>query len=188
MRSTSPTSTSRSRGAAGRRTSVIRAALLLLAIVPAIAFAGPADRAPAPAAARFAAMKTLVGTWRTADRPGSALRIRFSLTAGGSVLVEEWLRGTDPHSITIYHRDGDGLLATHYCPQSNQPRLALVPSADATTLRFAFRDATDLDRATESFLVALSFDLANPERPVRRESYRQGGVDSPSELTLVRDR
>lgn len=165
-----------------------RAVALLLLMMPAIAAAGPADRDPAPAAARFAAMKTLVGTWRRADRPESALRIRFSLTAGGSVLVEEWLRGTDPHSLTVYHRDGDGLAATHYCPQGNQPRLALLPSADGTTFRFAFRDATDLDSATESVLVALAFDLADPERPVRRESYRQGGVDSPSELTLVRDR
>lgn len=167
---------------------MIRAVALLMLMMPAIAAAGPADRDPVPAAARFAAMKTLVGTWRTADRPESALRIRFSLTAGGSVLVEEWLRDTAPHSMTVYHRDGDGLVATHYCPQGNQPRLALVASGDAATFRFAFRDATGLDGATESVLVALAFDLATPERLVRRESYRQGGVDSPSELTLVRDR
>lgn len=167
---------------------MIRAAILLGAMVPATLVAEPAGQGPAPVAAPFAAMKALVGTWRNADRPESALRIRFSLTAGGSVLVEEWLRGTDPHSLTAYHRDGDALLATHYCPQGNQPRLALVPPDGGTTLRFAFRDATDLDRATESFLVALAFDLASPEKLVRRESYQSAGVETQSELTLVRDR
>ena len=34
-------------------------------------------------------MKTLVGIWRQADKPDSPLRIHFSLTAGGTVVVEE---------------------------------------------------------------------------------------------------
>lgn len=161
--------------------------ILLAVLAASAAVAQPAERA-APAAASFAALQALVGTWRIADRPQSALRVRFSLTAGGSVLVEEWLRGTEPHSVTLYHRDGEALIATHYCPQGNQPRLALLPSRGEPVLRFAFRDATDLDRASESFLTALAFDLARPELLVRRETYRRGEVDSESELRLVRDR
>lgn len=46
----------------------------------------------------------------------------------------------------------------------------------------------DLDRDSESFLVALAFDLVSPDRFVRRESYESKGVESQSELTLIRDR
>jgi hypothetical protein len=135
------------------------------------------------AAAAFTAMKSLVGTWRNSDRPDSPLRLRFSLTAGGTVLVEEWRRGTEPHSLTLYHRDGDTLLATHYCPQGNQPRLTLA--SGGTKLRFRYHDATDLGPA-ESHLHDLAFDLTDPAHPVRSETYRAKAGDVPSTLVLVR--
>ena len=140
------------------------------------------------AAASFDALKTLVGTWRVSGEPASALRIRFSLIAGGSVLVEEWSRGDQPYSLTLYHRDGDGLVATHYCPQGNQPRLRMVPRTPGEPLRFAFWDATDLDPETEAYLTALAFDLSDKATLVRSETYRDAGVDEPSTLRLVRDR
>ncbi|MFC3307962.1 hypothetical protein [Blastomonas aquatica] len=132
-------------------------------------------------------MKQLVGVWRQVDKPQSPLRIRFSLTAGGTVLVEEWLRGDQPHSMTVYHRDGPDLLATHYCPQGNQPRLIAALPVKGDPLRFSLRDATDLDTAQESHLVQLAFVFAGPDRITRAETYRQGGTDEESELQLVRE-
>ena len=139
------------------------------------------------ATAEFERMKALAGTWRLAGRAASPLRIRFTPTASGTVLVEEWLNAGKPHSMTVYHRDGARLIATHYCPQGNQPRLAATPRSDAAGPAFTFLDATDLDTASESYLVALSFDLRDSARPVRRETYREGGGDAPSELALERD-
>lgn len=136
-------------------------------------------------AAAFTRLSALQGTWRIAADPASPLRIRFSLTARGTVLVEEWTARGKPHSLTLYHRDGAGLIATHYCPQGNQPRLALEGGAGAT-LRFAFRDATDLDPARESHQHALAFDLADPARPVRSEVYRSAKGDAPDRLVLER--
>lgn len=132
-------------------------------------------------------MKELVGVWREADKPGSSLRIRFSLTADGTTVVEEWKRGSQPHSLTVYHRDGQGIIATHYCPQGNQPRLAWLPASTRKKLRFEFRDATDLDAATESYLVALAFDLSNDGKIVRSETYRQSEKDEVSLIQLVRE-
>ena len=156
----------------------------LLPLILILAAAQPAT--PASAASAFQELEGLVGTWRVAGNPRSPLRIRFYTTAGGTVLVEEWRKGDVPHSLTLYHRDGVGLLATHYCPQGNQPRLALVAS-DAPIMRFAFRDATDLDPARESHQHELAFDLTDPARPVRSETYRSSRGDEPSRLTLERD-
>ena len=89
--------------------------------------------------------------------------------------------------MTIYHRDGKGLIATHYCPQGNQPRLAMLPPSAAKVLRFKFRDATDLDTARESYVVALAFDLSREGRVVRNETYRRTGNDEASEIRLVRE-
>ncbi len=153
----------------------------------AVPVAAAEDPAQDPVAAGFAELKTLVGTWRQVDKPQSPLRIRFSLTAGGSVLVEEWLRGDQPHSMTVYHRDGPDLLATHYCPQGNQPRLVASVPAGGKSLEWTFRDATDLDPLNESHLITLGFDLSNAGRIARTETYRQGDADEHSALQLVRD-
>ena len=141
--------------------------------------ATPADQA-------FARLSALAGTWRPADRPESPLRIRFYPTAGGTVLVEEWTRAGQPHSLTLYHRDGAALIATHYCPQGNQPRMALA-GRDANGLHFAFRDATDLDPASEGWQHDLWFDLADPASPVRSEIYHDEGQPQPRQtLRLTR--
>jgi hypothetical protein len=164
----------------------IIAVLLVLALGPGPAIAMQ-DAAPDRAATSFADLKQLVGVWRQIDKPQSPLRIRFSLTAGGTVLVEEWLRGDQPHSMTLYHRDGPNLMATHYCPQGNQPRLIASLPVKGDLLQFSFRDATDLDAAQESHLVQLDFAFTGPDRITRAETYRQGGTDESSELRLARE-
>jgi hypothetical protein len=160
---------------------------VLLALAALCSSAAVAKPEPTAADRAFQQLSALVGTWRNADKPASSLRIHFYLTAGGTVLVESWEGGGKPHSLTIYHRDGPALLATHYCPQGNQPRLALR-DRDAHGLHFAFRDATDLDPATESHQHDLWFDLSDPARPVRAEIYY--GKDGPGareQMRLVRD-
>lgn len=160
-------------------------AVLLLAAAPSVASAPTETQKPASAAeSDFARLAALAGEWRNAQNPQSTLRIRFALTAGGTVLQESWFRGETLHSLTLYHRDGGRLVLTHYCPQGNQP--TLVQTDNAASLAFTFRSATDLDAAKESYLHDLSFDLSNPDRPVRRETYRSVEGDEASALVLAR--
>ncbi len=169
----------------------VRRARLCLALAAALAApttAHPPAAVPAavPADEAFAQLTKLVGRWRPADRADGSLTIRFTLTAGGTVLVESWERGDgQPHSLTLYHRDGPSLIATHYCPQGNQPRLALA-GRDAQGLHFTFRDATDLDPG-ESHQHDLWLNLTDPNHPVRTEVYRSAeGTGAQERLWLVR--
>ena len=165
----------------------IRAALCLGLLVQALPFSQALSAEPDEATSRFSEMKQLVGSWRVAGQPNSPLRIRFSLTAGGTVLVESWSRKDQAHSLTLYHRDAASIVATHYCPQGNQPRLASLPKTADGALRFTFRDATDLDVKREEYLVALAFEPLKKGALVRRETYRRDGVDESSELRLERE-
>ena len=162
----------------------------LLAAATCVLLTAAAPPVPAPEAVgaeqAFTELARMTGTWRAADKPGSPLRIHFYSTAGGTVLVESWERGGKPHSLTLYHRDGERLIATHYCPQGNQPRLVLA-GRDALGLHFAFRDATDLDEASESHQHDLWLDLADPRHPVRSETYRGSeGLSAVERTRLVR--
>ncbi|MEX0342577.1 MAG: hypothetical protein AB3N06_08320, partial [Erythrobacter sp.] len=101
----------------------------------------------------FELIADLEGRWQVAETP--ALEIVFEQTARGTTIVERWETASGLHSMTVYHRDGDAVVATHYCPQGNQPRLE-ARTLDAGEVRFAFRDVTDLDEG-ESHTHALRF-------------------------------
>lgn len=175
-------------------TQPITVSALLLALGCALFTAPPAhadapsERAEdaAPAGAAFDRLKALEGVWQLAGRPEHGLRIRFYPTARGSVLVEEWTVNDQPHSLTLYHRDGDTLLATHYCPQGNQPRMALANDENGA-IRFTFRDVTDYDPESEQHQHDLWFQIDDADHITRSEMYRDGeGGDHPSELALER--
>lgn len=101
--------------------------------------------APTPAAQAFERLKTLQGDWEGTFPDGRRHTVNYRLTAVGTVLVETWQLGPGRESMTLYHLDGERLLATHYCPQGNQPRLQWVPGPDPDVQRFDFVDGTGLD-------------------------------------------
>lgn len=134
----------------------------------------------------FESLKTLVGEWKREGDDGNAFRIDFSTTANGTVLIENWMRNGKSHSLTLYHADGDAILATHYCPQGNQPRLRLIPDNSSNEISFDLQDVTNLASADASHQHKLSFDIISGDEIVRKESYQQGGEVAPSQMRLVR--
>ena len=115
--------------------------------------------APSPA---YDKMKTLVGSWDgTANEGGKQMPVsaRFQLIAGSSVLAG-WLGEGTPHEmVTMFHMDGNNLMATHYCAAHNQPRMALVSGTDPNRLVFKFKDGTNIQPdAGHMQQVAFAFD------------------------------
>ena len=162
--------------------------MAMLALLLAAAASAPASAAPSradPAAAGFDALKSLVGRWRASRPNGRVVEIVYRLTAGGTVLAETWTLGPDRESMTLYHRDGRDLLATHYCPIGNQPRLRLA-NADPARPRFRFKDATDVAGLGESRLHAFGLDVLGPGRILRTETYLESGKPETETLTFDR--
>ena len=75
---------------------------------------------------------------------GRQFLVGYRLTANDTVLVESWTMSPTRQSMTVYHMDGEALIATHYCPQGNQPRLQYSVETSNERLHFAFQDATNL--------------------------------------------
>jgi hypothetical protein len=92
----------------------------------------------------FRQLGSLVGTWSGHFSSGSAYTVTFRYTAAQSVLVETWTLGSGRESMTLYALDGDRLLATHYCPQGNQPRLQYTGVDNTGRWQFRFRDGSNL--------------------------------------------
>jgi hypothetical protein len=155
------------------------AALLCLLAGPALA----ADPAP------WARLKGLVGTWRRSDAPASnPFRIRYRLISADTALVEEFGDPARLPTQTVFHLDGDRLLATHYCAQGNQPRLRLRPGSSTEALVFEFLDATNLRSAADSHLVRLTLRWRDEDHLVREEVYAANGKEDVGTLLLERVR
>lgn len=143
---------------------------------------------PQSSEAAYGSLKSLEGTWVKDDDSGKDFRIVFELTANESVLVESWMRGDRRHSMTVYHLDGDRLMATHYCPQGNQPRMVSASFEQANVVEFHYQDATNLVDMSHSHQHSLRLDFsADNGSLVRGESYLGDGVEDHSELLLVRN-
>ena len=103
------------------------------------------DRGGSPAArAAFERLKTLAGHWN-GSMQGQTYSLDYRVASGGSVVMATLFPGTDHEMITMFHMDGNELVATHYCSGGNQPHMRFdAASSTADELRFAFIGGTNM--------------------------------------------
>jgi hypothetical protein len=103
--------------------------------------------------AAFERFKKLAGDWQLASPKDEASRdkiaVRYRLTARESAVVETLFPDTDKEMATVYHRDGDRLVLTHYCCCGNQPRMCARIGDDKDELVFEFAGGSNLDPAKD---------------------------------------
>lgn len=131
----------------------------------------------------FAQLGALVGTWSGHAANARSQTVAYRFSAAGSVLVETWTLGSGRESMTLYALDGDRLLATHYCPQGNQPRLEYVGSDARGRWQFRFVDGTNLHVAGRSHQQAFWLKFDGADAFERGETY----VDNDAPTTDISD-
>jgi hypothetical protein len=159
--------------------------LTALAMALAVSHVAAGEAAPAGAgAAAFQQLKTLVGEWRGKRPDGREIGVTYRLSALGSVLVETWHLGPQRESLTIYHMNGSDLIATHFCPQGNQPRLRMRRAA-GSRFDFTFYDATGVEpgqAVQHDFWIEIGAD----DTITRSETYVQGDETETETITYER--
>lgn len=132
--------------------------------------AAHAAAATAPPAVGSAAalerLKTLAGEWIDVDgstgQQGQVV-VTYRVTGAGSAVVETLFPGLPMEMTTVYHRDGDDLVLTHFCAAGNQPRMrARKPAGD--TLVFEFDGGTNLDPAKDGHMHSGTLRFVGPDR------------------------
>ena len=133
-------------------------------------------------------LKTLLGGWRGVNEEGNPVAVTYSLTANGSVLVEQWFFHNGMEALTLYHLDGSSLVATHYCPIGNQPRLMLKRQTGEGVLEFEFVSATNLRSPEEEYEESFDLLIIDDSTMRRNETYIAGGVRETNGTTFHRER
>jgi hypothetical protein len=123
--------------------------------------------------ATFDALQSLVGQWTSTTPAGRELMVTYTLHAKASVLMEHWHISEISDALTLYHMDGDILMATHYCPLCNQPRLNLAYDKGGE-LGFEFVSATNLGDMKDAHQHSFQIRLINDQTFWRSETYVGG--------------
>ena len=139
---------------------------IVLALAAVMCLAGitlAGEHAGSPAFEKF---KALAGEWVAAEdgdmvKKGD-LVARYSLTGGGSAVVEDLFPGTPHQMTTVYHMDGDDIVLTHYCVGGNQPRMRAKSPKDGR-IAFAYDGGTNIDVKKTRHMHEASFDFVSAD-------------------------
>jgi len=151
------------------------AAVAVLLLITMAGFADEHKSAIAPNAS-FDKLKALDGAWvgtmMAGDKPYPA-NTRFMLVSDGSALMA-WLgEGTPYEMITVFHMDGNDLMATHYCAAHNQPRFVAVAGGDPNRVVLKFKDGTNIG-AHDGHMQGVTFIFDGADHHVEEWSYIDG--------------
>ena len=131
----------------------------------------------------FDRLKTLVGEWES-KTPEGITNISYQLVAGGTALMET-IKSPGEEMITMYHRDGNAVVMTHYCMENNQPRMRALPST-SNELKFDLVDVTNLSKPDAGHMQGLTLVFEDANHLISRWTYRSGGKDQVYEFKLTR--
>lgn len=147
-------------------------ALYVFGVTILFAMTLPAAASEQSLQATFDHLKTLEGNWKSTS---SKTTIDFMPIANGTSIVETWTMSPTRRSMTVYTMDKDRILATHYCPQGNAPRLQLSGDGGDGTYRFRFLDGANLHVSDGSHNHAFSVLINDPNTFVKKEIYIANG-------------
>lgn len=151
--------------------SLLCAAACLFLAGPLVNHAGEYQSAPYKGSPEFERVKQLVGAWEgTSDmgKAGEEVRVEYSLTAGGSALVETLSPGNEEEMVSVYYDQKGKLAMTHYCMLRNQPHMTLAKS-DAQSLELVFaKKGNDINPAKEKHMHAVSFSFTDNDHFVQK--------------------
>jgi hypothetical protein len=144
---------------------------------------------PAAPADAFAQLEGLSGDWE-ADLPGyGKMHDTVRLISNGTA-IEETIGTAADNEASIYIRDGDRILITHYCamtPDGHQVRLESAPlNGTADRLEFVLVGSTNLHDPKAPHMRRMSMTLVDRDHFSERWTKTEAGKDTVFELNFTR--
>lgn len=121
-------------------------------------------------------VKELAGSWVGKDDDGQDAFLTYLVTSGGTSVLETLTPGVHPPMLTVYHEDGDSVMATHYCNMNNQPRMRLKDFDPAAgKMFFDFVDITNLKSPESGHIRDLTIKMPDKNHLVQEWTYTDNG-------------
>ena len=151
-----------------------------MAAVVLLAACGMADveKKPTPSKAQgaFDKLKSLVGKWDGKRYDDAPVKLSYELISNGTCLLERLNSPDATEMVTVYHLDGDTILATHYCGAGNQPRMRCKPGGDARKeFDFSFVDVSNLSKPGAGHMEGLKLTLIDGDHLTQDWNWKEDG-------------
>ena len=110
-------------------------------------------------ASQFEKIKSLEGEWYLVNEeamlkygPLDRPFITYDITSAGNAVIEKLFFEGEKEMTTVYHRDLDDLVMTHYCTLGNQPFFIANPSPSDSLISFDFVKLGNMNDANEAHI------------------------------------
>jgi hypothetical protein len=146
----------------------------------------PAPAPPGSGAAALEKLKALAGDWVEVEPkmgPAGSVVESYRVTGAGSAVVSTLGPGTPHEMVSVYHRDGNDLVMTHYCAAQNQPRLR-TKTVPGNVIAMEFDGGTNVDPAKDVHIHAVRIELLGPDEIRETWIGWKGGKPEEPPLTL----
>lgn len=135
----------------------------------------------------FETIKSLAGNWEGTygDGKGKSL-MNFRVVSNGSAVVLTMDEATKGEMITVFHPDGKGLIATHYCSARNQPRMKMVASHTPNIVQFEFMDISNLPDSKIGHMRGLTLTILDPNHHIQEWTFVENGKQETGKFDVRR--
>lgn len=148
---------------------------------------GLAEHNPDGARTAFSKLQSLIGEWHGKLPDGDPIEITYEQINGGAIV--ERYRSRDPmwwNMSTVYHRDKDKIVMSHYCSWGNHPRMEKVmQTGRAERIDFELIDLAE-NQPENGYMRNFVIVFVDRDHLVHRWTWRENGTDTPLKLTLSR--
>jgi hypothetical protein len=137
----------------------------------------------------FEQLKALAGEWQ-ADLPGFGVITNSMRLVSNGRAIEETLGTPADNEISIYTRDGNRFLLTHFCALTPDGHVARLETALITGafdgLEFVFRDATNLHSLAAPHMRRVLLIIRDHDHFTEQWTKIEKGKDTVFDLNFVR--
>jgi hypothetical protein len=158
------------------------AALVLVFCVSAVCW----SQSTPSATTGFDKLKMLVGEWEGTGSGGHPVQVSYRLVSGGSALMET-MKSADEEMVTVYHRDKDAVMMTHYCAVNNQPRMRSTPkTSTGKQLAFELVGVSNLATPASGHMQRLVLMFDDDKHITQQWMWKEAGKEKTDEFHLAR--
>jgi hypothetical protein len=152
----------------------MRALLASVLLLPIIASAG--ELTP------FEAFQSLKGAWMIrADDKTLPFEMTYAVGSNGTIVIEQF-----GQELSVFYRDGDSLVMTHFCNRGNQPRLKLKSGGPAGRYEFDMLDIPNLKGASDAHVQKIIYQILDPKHMNLEIIWRKGAGEESEKYVLVK--
>jgi hypothetical protein len=154
----------------------------IIAGLVGVLLCGQAAAATGRAAAAFATLRDLQGKW-TIQSGAKTLNIQMTYDTGskGSIVTEQFGK-----ELSVFYRNGNELLMTHFCNAGNQPRLRLREDTPPGTLEFDMFDITNLADPADAHVQKAIYRRVNENQFELELVWHHPATEDSEKYTLTR--